>query len=75
MKTNANDTAFPIINPTNNEGHPGLTKREYFAAMALQGILSNEELRYKIRQDNELSGDVATKFADQLIEQLNKESK
>lgn len=34
---NATQCAFP----TGAEGDPGLTKREYFAAMAMQGMLSS----------------------------------
>lgn len=37
MNTEGNDPAFPDSN------NAGLTKREYFAAMALQGILGNPE--------------------------------
>ena len=37
MNTEGNDPAFPDSNSA------GLTKREYFAAMALQGILGNPE--------------------------------
>lgn len=37
MSTDANDPAYPDRN------NPGLTKREYFAAMALKGILSDPE--------------------------------
>ena len=36
--SNANSPAFPVI--TDGHGDPGLTKREYFAAMAMQGILA-----------------------------------
>ena len=42
--------------------HDGLTKREYFAAMAMQGLLSAG------RQDIEL----AVNYADELINELNK---
>ena len=60
----------------------GLTKREYFAAAAMQGILANKAMVKKINdyadtQDediNELLGEVATEFADGLIEALNKAS-
>lgn len=37
MSTDGNDPAYPDRNNT------GLTKREYFAAMALKGILSDPE--------------------------------
>lgn len=50
------------IDPPNN----GLTKREYFAAMALQGFLANDSalITSKVRD--------AVKAADALIEELNK---
>jgi len=49
----------------------GLTKREYFSAMALQGILSNSEL---LRNYKEIDLEkLAVKSADNLINQLNEE--
>lgn len=47
----------------------GLTKREYFAAMALQGIMSRNDL-----SELDISDKVrlATDYADSLIEALNK---
>lgn len=49
---------------------PGLTKREYFAAAALQAVLANP---------NEIAFDkvseVAVFYADQMIEELSKEKK
>ena len=47
----------------------GLTKREYFAAMALQGIIANKDgLDIKIERIVESAVDTA----DALIEELNK---
>lgn len=46
----------------------GLTKREYFAAMALQGILANASGI----QETPYWSSYATKYADELIKQLNK---
>lgn len=64
MKTNPNDCAFPF--DINKSIRGGLTKREYFAAMALQGILSC---------DNRTLGKIvainAIRYADDLINQLN----
>ena len=69
--TNAND---PINSIPDLNNHPsswyGLTKREYFAAMAMQGMLSSE--------NNTLFGyeTIAThsvKHADALINALNKQ--
>lgn len=44
--TNGNEPAFLESNRTDNESHlsKGLTKREYFAAMAMQGILADPSM-------------------------------
>lgn len=64
-KTSANDSSFPVI-AENYIIDGGLTKREYFAAMALQGLLANDSglITSKARD--------AVKAADALIEELNK---
>lgn len=67
MKTDPNTPAFACSDEKYLQ--PGLTKREYFAAMAMQGLLSNARL-----------GDTCIKqyakdavlHADNLIEELNK---
>lgn len=47
--------------------HPsGLTKREYFAAMAMQGLLANNKSEHKYCVIS------AVEYADDLIEVLNK---
>lgn len=70
--TNPDDTISSTLEIVGNlavsEG--GLTKREYFSAMALQGIISNSNNDYVV-MDDEL-GD-AVKYADYLIEELNKQ--
>lgn len=43
-----------------------ITKREYFAAMALQGLLANNKSEHKYFVIS------AVKYADDLIEELNK---
>lgn len=78
MKTNPNDPVSPckvykesgsnvlgdILAPK-----PGLTIRQYFAAMAMQGILSNDSsLSY------EFAGKEAVSYADALILALNESS-
>lgn len=60
-----NDNAYPSI-PVDNPALQGLTKREYFAAMAMQAIAANQ---------NMLFVDVAeqsVQMADALINALNK---
>jgi hypothetical protein len=44
---NRNDLAFPFVvngDTIREDTHQGLTKRELFAALALQGILANGEM-------------------------------
>lgn len=66
----------------------GLTKREYFAAMAMQGMLANinqsigkpnvneKSLEESLKRQNEFIEEVAAKsiqYSDALIKQLNKQ--
>lgn len=74
-----NNNAFPI--PTDRmPGGPycGLTKRELFAAMAMQGLLSDVETQRQMQQDprynkknfNEVVAMNAIEFADALLKHL-----
>lgn len=56
--------------------HLGLSKREYFAAMAMQGIcsgMSNDSIVNNRSSDTQGVAELAVMYADALIEQLNKE--
>ena len=69
--TKANDPVFSTEKMSQNDGvfnHPpiGLTKREYFAAMAMQGLLANRGAG-----DCDCVCHVAVYHADELIRQLN----
>mgnify|MGYP001333530170 CR=1 FL=1 len=73
--TNGNDSIH------NSEQGPqdGLTKREYFAVMAMQGMMANPELLVNGSTNMTTANQVlnsyaedAVKSADALIEQLNK---
>lgn len=64
--TNPNDTAFPDQHLIGQ----GLTKREFFAAMAMQGILYDCNL-HPLKTFIHYT-DIAVKIADQLIISLNK---
>ena len=55
--------------PYSVDDESGLSKREYFAAMALQGIMASGKA---LPAD---PGKMAVIFADQLIEALNKNEK
>ena len=73
-ETNPNEPAFSKPSFYHPDGglvspNTGLTKREYFAAMALQGIIANKDgLDIKIERIVESAVDIA----DALIEELNK---
>jgi hypothetical protein len=65
MRTKAKGPAFPLISDEGYVINAGLTKREYFAVMALQGLLSNNNnYVYSVIS--------AVEFADDLIEELSK---
>ena len=65
MRTKANNSAFPII-AEDYIIDGGLTKREYFAVLALQGLLANDSALITSKVID------AVKAADALIEELSK---
>ena len=62
---NSEQSAFPI--PCEKAIGTGLTKREYFAGVAMVGLLSNPETT----MDKEGTARLAIEQADELIKQLN----
>ena len=80
--TNPNDPAFVETKEQADDGihayivRAGLTKREYFAAMAMQGIISGMQTRAvdSAAQRKEWEGIArsAVLWADALIAELNK---
>ena len=73
MQTKKNDSAFPIFDSSGEHfmKHGGLSKREFFAAMALQGILSNPSLD-TLEYGPDENAVLAIMSADSLIHGLNK---
>jgi hypothetical protein len=68
-ETNSNEPINIIYNLRIIISTTGLTKREYFAAKAMQGIIANKDgLDIKIERIVESAVDIA----DALIEELNK---
>lgn len=63
---NGNKTAFPA----GDLGTPGLTKREYFAAMAMQGIVSFGD--NVTSYDEDVMAKAAVRIADELLAELEK---
>jgi len=67
---NKDQPVYPIVSKEfirPNDEYLGLTKREYFAIMALQGILANPN-----RGANSDCSIVALEYADGLLSLLNK---
>lgn len=70
------DRAFPIVIPSDHNWHieDGLTKREYYACAAMQGLLAQSEwevaTRSGIRPDCERVADLSVRYADALAKAL-----
>lgn len=72
MKTNSNDsvTSYGFGVKEGRIEKKGLTKREQFAAMAMQGMLSNSDMNLDTSYADNIIED-SIYFADRLIEKLN----
>lgn len=80
MKTNPNDPINPVI--VDGHGDTGLTKREYFAALAMQTLVAQkwQPITYGQGGRTLVSADrhmarTAIQFADALINELNEVKK
>ena len=68
----ADEPAFPIITPLGSVIHDGgLTKREYFAAMAMQGMLAGHDYPFALDEIAEAS-DLCVAYADGLLRALER---
>jgi hypothetical protein len=69
--TKGEETAYPIVGSAFSDNYQGLTKREYFAGLAMQGLLANQ---YSIDKHNEAEINWIAKHsimqADELLKQL-----
>jgi len=80
METKPNDAAYPIDAETERAtyrdgyGSAGLTKREHFAALAMQGLLAKGAAAYMSASEYAAVADWSVEQADALIAALNKES-
>jgi hypothetical protein len=70
-RTNSEENAFACIAAWDGNfiGSNGLTKREYFAGLAMQGMFSQDG--FLLKDTKELS-EIAVKCADALLEELSK---
>lgn len=78
-RENGNLPAFAAVtgNPNNPYLQEGLTKREYFAAMAMQGLLTNlfptSDNQLCPNEENvKYMATLSVKASDELLTQLNK---
>lgn len=51
----------------------GLTKREYFAGLAMQGLLSNDEHIKEEKSYPDITADLAIQYADALLKALEEQ--
>lgn len=74
---NADKSAFP--HPSNQDTHTGLTKREYFAAMAMQSFIqlmgnnpvaTNKVARESDEPQSAIMVKASIEIADELLKQL-----
>jgi len=63
-----NSTVHPLDNEIKYTNYDGLTKRELFAAMAMQGFLINPDYN---NATHEQTAEMSIKAADALLEKLN----
>jgi len=69
--SNGNEAAFGHGSPANG-GEPGVSKREYFAGLAMQGVLANPALADNIEDASDVA-EAAVLAADALLTALSKE--
>ena len=65
---NADKPINPVL--TQNPSLIGLTKREYFAGLAMQGFCSNQEFLKNLNGDPNLVTQACIEIADKLLKQL-----
>lgn len=67
-----NQPAFPVVLPAfSHQEASGLTKREYFAAIAMQGMLANL-VCYSVPFDSKGVAALATEQANDLLAELER---
>ena len=66
---NSDSNSFPMISTqTSPNEYRGLTKREYFAGLAMQGLLASERPDFK--STKKMCAESAVEMADMLLNQL-----
>ena len=73
-KSNAELPAFACV--SNDYQQDGLTKREYFAAMAMQALIANPNIKRpeqnaNLKNDLKVFASVAVEYADAMLSELS----
>lgn len=73
-KSNAELSAFACV--SHDYQQDGLTKREYFAAMAMQALISNPNIKRpeqnaNLKKDLKVFASVAVEYADAMLSELS----
>lgn len=75
--TAARETVYPVTS-WSEYNEPGLTKREMFAMMSLQGLIANPDFLTEAADESldpfAAAAQLAVRQADALIAELNKET-
>jgi len=74
MTIKADDSAYPHREYVSRPFYHGLTKREHFAGLAMQGMLANSAHADQLHNDDRRA-DLCVVFADALIAALNEQPK
>ena len=69
---NSNKPSYPVTREVISNAHVGLTKREYFAGLAMQGIMTNNKTEPTIPIHFQNIAEDAVRIADELLKQLEK---
>jgi len=71
-KNQAERPAFPIVSNCDiMESYQGLTKREYFAGLAMQGLLAAGGADFRIDHTDRVAG-LSCAYAEALLKELEK---
>ncbi len=67
---NGNKPAYPVIEENKEPNKSGLTKREYFAAMAMQGMIAGDS-QWSQTHSQYRCAEIAVNYADELLLSLS----
>jgi hypothetical protein len=72
---NGKQNVYPITIEDNGNysiTHLGLTKREYFAGLAMQGLMTSQDQNGSWRHDIKTCAEISVQMADAILAELEK---